>query len=115
LIKLFFLKEKFGYRKVIEKILNDHCRSNSDGIESKLIIDRKGDHYQILILGWQGKKRIFFPLVHIDLIGEKIWIQHDGTEEGVAMDLVDEGIPKCDIVLGFHSRKAREYTDYAVE
>ena len=106
---------KAFYRKVIEKILNDYCRNNIDGIESKLIIDREGDHYQILILGWQGKKRIFFPLVHIDLIGEKIWIQHDGTEEGVAMNLVDESIPKRDIVLGFHSLKAREYTDYAVE
>ncbi|MFB3041155.1 MAG: element excision factor XisI family protein, partial [Candidatus Poribacteria bacterium] len=43
------------------------------------------------------------------------WIQHDGTEEGIALDLVNEGIPKSDIVLAFHSRQVREHTDYGVD
>ena len=109
------MDRKWLYRKTIEKVLRDHSHTNLDNIESQLIIDREGKHYQILIVGWQGKKRIFCPLVHIDLIGDKIWIQHDGTEEGIALDLVNEGIPKSDIVLAFHSRQVREHTDYGVD
>jgi hypothetical protein len=40
-------------------------------------------------------------LLHIDIIDHKLWIQHDRTEEGVAVDLVAAGIPKEQIVLGF--------------
>jgi hypothetical protein len=32
----------------------------------------------------------------------KIWIQHDGTEIGIANELVKLGVPKDDIVLAFH-------------
>ncbi len=37
----------------------------------------------------------------LSLIGEKIWIQCDDTEEDVATDLLEAGVPKEDIVLGF--------------
>ena len=45
------------------------------------------------------KKRVYGVLIHIDLKGETIWIQYDGTEVGVANELVEQGIPKEDIVL----------------
>ncbi|MHC5722687.1 MAG: element excision factor XisI family protein [Nostoc sp.] len=46
------------------------------------------------------ERRIHGCLVHIDLIDGKIWIQRDGTEEGIAADLERAGIPKEHIVLG---------------
>lgn len=53
-------------------------------------------------------------LVHIDLIDGKIWIQRDGTEEGIAADLERAGIPIEHIVLGFRPPELRQYTDYGV-
>ncbi len=44
----------------------------------------------------------------------KIWIQRDGTEEGIAADLERAGIPKEHIVLGFRPPELRPYTGYAV-
>ncbi|MEG3439296.1 element excision factor XisI family protein [Pannus brasiliensis CCIBt3594] len=44
----------------------------------------------------------------------KIWIQHDGTEVGIANELVKLGIPKEDIVLAFHEPLIRQYTGFAV-
>ena len=40
--------------------------------------------------------------MHLDIIDGKIWIQHDGTEIGVANELVEMGVPKEDIVLAYH-------------
>ncbi len=57
---------------------------------------------------------LFGALIHIDLIGDKIWIQYDGTEEGVANTLVDLGVPKQDIVLAYHSPFMRQYDGFAV-
>lgn len=43
-----------------------------------------------------------------------MWIQHDGTDGGVASKLVEQGVPKQDIVLGFHSAFKRQFTEFAV-
>ncbi len=32
-------------------------------------------------------------VIHIDLLGDKVWVQYDGTEDGVATELVAAGIP----------------------
>jgi hypothetical protein len=45
---------------------------------------------------------------------ERVWIEHDGTEEGVANLLVKAGLPHDDIVLAFHSPRKRPLTDFAV-
>ncbi|MEN8221131.1 MAG: element excision factor XisI family protein [Pseudomonadota bacterium] len=50
-------------------------------------------------------------VIHVDIIEDKIWIQYDGTEEGIA---VDKGVPKETIVLGFRPPELRSYTGFAV-
>lgn len=35
----------------------------------------------------------------------KIWVQQDGTEVGIANELVELGVPKKDIVSGFNPPK----------
>jgi hypothetical protein len=51
--------------------------------------------------------------MHIDLKDGKIWIQHDGTEEGIANRLVEAGAPREDIVLVFHALYKRRFTEFA--
>jgi hypothetical protein len=53
-------------------------------------------------------------LVHIEVIGDKIWIHRDGLEDGIANELVKAGIPKTQIVLGFHPPNILPYTEFAV-
>ena len=55
-----------------------------------------------------------FPLVHIDIVGGKVLIEKDNTEDGVATELVEAGIPKTQIVLAFRSPEVRKQTEYAV-
>jgi hypothetical protein len=52
--------------------------------------------------------------LHLDIKDGKIWIQHDGTEIGIANQLVALGVPKSDIVLAFHSPFKRQFTEFAV-
>lgn len=83
-------------------------------IQSEVVFDRGRDRYLWMDVCWDGDRRIHGCLVHIDLIDGKIWIQRDGTEEGIAADLERAGIPKEHIVLGFRSPELRPYTGYAV-
>jgi XisI protein len=65
-------------------------------------------------LAGSKKSGYYGVLIHIDLKGETIWIQYDGTEVGVANELVEQGIPKEDIVLAYHSEFIRQYDGFAV-
>ncbi|WP_249213848.1 MULTISPECIES: element excision factor XisI family protein [unclassified Synechocystis] len=42
------------------------------------------------------------------------WVQRDGTEDGIANELVANGIPKEVIVLGFHEPSVRPHTGFAI-
>jgi hypothetical protein len=103
------------FRNCIQSVINEYAqrRSNQKDVEVQTIFDTERDHYQLLYLGWEGYKRIFYPIIHIDIRGDKIWIQDNATEEAIADDLMDLGIKRGDIVLGFHHPSLRQYTDFA--
>ena len=103
------------YRKCIEKIVSEYdtCKSD-DNIENQAIIDKKNDHYQVVNVGWDGHHRIYGCVFHIDIKDGKIWVQHDGTEIGITNKLLEAGIPKEDIVIGFHAEYKRKLTGFAI-
>ena len=103
------------YRQLIERILTEYARipyAYGD-IRTETVFDREGDHYLLVSLGWDNR-RVHGCLVHIDIIDGKIWVQRDGTEYGIAQELVDAGVPKDQIVLGFKSPDVRKHTGFAV-
>lgn len=91
------------YRQVIETMLSEYAAMpySYAPIHSEVVFDRVHDRYLWMDVGWDGDHRVHGCLVHIDLVDGKIWIQRDGTEEGIAADLERAGIPKEHIVLGF--------------
>jgi len=72
------------------------------------------DRYLLVEVGWENGYRIYGTVLHIDIIDNKLWIQHDGTEEGIADELVALGIPKQQIVLGFKPIDRRQVTEFAI-
>jgi hypothetical protein len=104
------------YREYIRQVLEKYggYRPAFDEVEFEIIRDTERDHYQLVSVGWHDQERIYGCVLHIDIKGGKIWIQHDGTEIGIANDLVALGVPKEDIVLGFHAPYKRPYTEFAV-
>jgi len=64
--------------------------------------------------GWNRTYRIHGSVIHIDIRNGKIWIQYDGTEDGIAEELVKIGIPRDRIVLAFKPPEIRPHTDFAV-
>ena len=104
------------YRDIIENILDEYTRipyAYGD-IRTEAVYDRSNDRYLLVNLGWDTGRRVHGSLVHIDIIDGKIWIQRDGTEEGIANELVSAGIPRDLIVLGFRPAEVRPYTEFAV-
>jgi len=104
------------YRHLIESILTDLARipyAHGD-IELQTVFDREKDHYVLILVGRDGVRRVHGCLVHVDIRGGKLWIQRDGTEHGVARELLEAGVPKDHIVLAFRSPEMRKATDFAI-
>jgi XisI protein len=104
------------YREEIRRLLEEYgTYTPSYGqVEVEVIIDPVNDHYLLMTAGWVGAQRIHGCTLHVDIKQGKIWIQHDGTEEGLATRLVEAGVPKEDIVLAFHAPFRRRFTEFAV-
>ncbi len=78
------------------------------------IFDTEHDRYQVLLNGWTDLKRSFAIVAQIDIRDNLIWVQQDNTELELAKQLMDHGIPKERIVLGFHAPYKREFMGFAV-
>lgn len=103
------------YRQHVQAVLSQYARYKPayGEVEIEQVIDSQRDHYELLTVGWNKQQRIHGSLLHIDIKDGKLWIQHDGAEEGVANVLVDMGVPKDDIVLAFHAPYKRPFTGFA--
>ncbi len=103
------------YRAIVQTLLSDYSdRRSTDEIESQSNFDLQRDHYQVVNVGWENNRRVYGCVLHLDIKNNKIWVQYNGTEIDIAQELVDRGVPKSDIVLGFQPFYRRPLTDYAV-
>ena len=105
-----------NYRKIVQNVILPYSNlhyANAPNVKNEAIFDEKNDRYLIMSVGWEADERQHSCVVHVDIINEKIWIQEDNLEDGIADELVENGIPKSEIVLGFHEPKIRKYTEFA--
>jgi XisI protein len=104
-------------RQVVMKILADYAdRSTVSNIQTLAVFDEKENHYQLLDIGWDEEgRRVFQPILHLDLIDGKIWIQENSTDWDIAKALVEADVQPSEIVLGMHSKMLRQLGDYAIE
>lgn len=105
------------YRQLIKNILTGHVelsnRFPKEGIEHLLIADEEHDHYILFDLGWSERKRVRNVRIYVRIKDGKFLIEHDLTEDGIATELLEAGVPKEDIVLAFHAPEMRQYTEFA--
>ncbi len=102
-------------REQVKTLLREYAALfANDEVETQIIFDETHDHYQLVDVGWRGDfDRVYGVIIHIDIRDGKIWIQRNMTESGIANELVERGVPKTDIILGFQSPFKRPFTEFA--
>lgn len=106
------------YQNLIKQILTEYDRISSQvpdpDIDEVLMFDDQRSQYLWFNIGWKNDKRVEAISVYVRIKNQKIYIEEDWTEEGIATDLLREGVPKEDIVLAFHDPETRKLTEFAV-
>jgi hypothetical protein len=107
------------YQDIIIEYLSDYANHskpvNLTDVEGKVVADRNTNSFQFLRVGWQGNHFVFSVVFHFDIKPDgKVWMQVNNTERDVIDVLMEKGIPKEDIVLGFRPPYARQSADLVV-
>ena len=107
------------YRQIIIALLKEYANTPvlslpNVEVEDQLLLDTERDHYQILTVGWEDGKRVYYPIFHLDIKKDKIWIQEDASDTDLVGELESRGVAKKDIILAFHKPVNRSFMDFAV-
>ena len=104
------------YRKIIVSVVKKHAQYQpSHGqIEALYICDQESDNYLLMDTGWDKTGRVHAVVFHLRIIDGKICIEWDGTERGITGELLELGVGKDDIILGFIRPEYRQFTDFSV-
>lgn len=104
------------YRQYVTDLINRYAsyKPKYGEIDIEAVTDHDHGHYEVVSVGWENDERVHGCIMHIDLKNGKLWIQHDGTDVGIADELVEMGVPKEDIVLAFQPPYKRPYTGFVV-
>ncbi|MEB3282117.1 MAG: XisI protein [Lyngbya sp.] len=104
------------WRRVIQEKLSEYTEIPYafGDLHCRLIVSEDRNNFLLITQGWEDDVQVHGCLVHVEIIGDKVWIHRDGIEDGIANDLVGAGIAKGNIVLGFHPPDVRLLTEFAV-
>lgn len=106
------------YREISKHIIQEvgeYDAGAEHDIRSQVIVDEQTGNYLLLMNGWKGERRFYGILIHIEVTEKgRVWVHQDNTDLIIVDKLLEQGIPKKDIVLGFHAPVMRPDTDFAV-
>ncbi len=80
--------------------------------ETYVISDKVNHHYQLVLTGWRGTRRSHSIPFHFDIKNGKIWVQLNNTDVDLDSEFKEWGVPKKDIVVGWHSDFLRHMEGY---
>lgn len=104
-------------RLLIKRVMNEFAEwANGSAQKTGEVIclfDETHDYYLLARVIW-GQYRCWQSVIaFVRLLNGKFWIEEDWTEDGLATDLLKEGISHQEIVLGFQPPEMRPYTEFA--
>jgi hypothetical protein len=105
------------YQELIIAYLTEYANTvrpvNLQGVANRVIIDKNNNSFQLVRIGWNGQKHIFNVVLHFDIIDDKVWLQRNNTDRDVVDTLIEKGMERHDIVLGFQPPFARGHFGFA--
>ncbi len=102
------------YRKIVEGIIHQHVEQEKKESNSELlaVCDAESGNYLLMEVGWEPSQRIYNTLFHLRLKDNQVWIEEDWSEQGIARELLDAGVPSNAIELGFQPPDLRPYVEW---
>lgn len=104
------------YKSLVRQTICDYAAQipELEGVDQKIIFHEELSYYALLHNGWLRGHRVYGNILHLEVKDGKIYIQHDGTEDGITDFFLDNGVPTHDIVIQRHPPEYRHLTEFAI-
>lgn len=92
-------------REIVKDVISKYARlqpSHGD-IRLDTVFDEQQDNYALMQSGWDRGVRVRGNLIYVTLRDDKVYIEYDGTENGISDELIKRGIPEDKIIFAFLS------------
>ena len=102
--------------EIVKSVLNDYAniRYTYGQVDRQTVFDRNKRRFLLMIDGWDNGKRVHGCLIDVQIKNDKLWIERDGTEDGIGLEFERLGVPKSQIVLAWYPEGIREEDGYAI-
>lgn len=104
------------YCQILKALIHrytDLSRSDTQ-VESIAICDPLQDSYMLIDIRWNPSGRVHSVPIHLRIKNHKVWLEWDGTDQEIAQQLIEAGIPQEDIVLAFYRPERQKLTGFAL-
>lgn len=104
------------YQSAILSLLKAYAAikpANMPEVEQEILADLERNHFALIRIGWAEGKFVYHSIMHFDIKDGKIWLQRNWTDRDLAEELVEKGVKRSDIVIGFIPPIARGHSGYA--
>ena len=88
---------------VVKEVINRYAQlkpSHGD-IRLDTVFDDDQGHYALMQVGWDRDRRVRGNLIYITLQDNRVIVEYDGMECGIAEDLVALGVASEQIILAY--------------
>lgn len=104
------------YQDAVVQFMEDYAADSAGKpVEKQVVADRNRNRFLVVAFGWPDEDELeCFTIFHFEIKNGKVWIQQNWTEIPVADELIERGVRREDIVLGFVPDYARADTGFAV-
>jgi hypothetical protein len=101
-------------RDILTRVAGHLQRIPKLDVDTLLVEDPVQAIFMLWRVGWHAGKRVNNTVIFARIRNGKVWIEDDHTDLTFYDELVRAGVPKSDIVLGFHAPEERRFGEFAV-
>jgi hypothetical protein len=99
------MDKQLKYQEIIVNLLETwkgYTISNLPNLTIDIHINKENSNFIVLSYGWHEDEYIYNVLFHIQIKDDtKVWLHEDTTGIGIAKELMEAGIQKEDLIIGF--------------
>jgi hypothetical protein len=101
--------------KIIQEVLENLAQHKPayGQLDYQVVFDHERKLFQVLVIGWLNDRYHCQIIVHLEVRKNLVWLQQDLTDANIAEQLIESGIPREQIVLGFQPEYKRGMYGFA--
>lgn len=104
------MDQTVSYAEILTKVVRaeEQYQPSFAPIKIVPVCDASSGQFLLLMIGWEGPRRVDRILFHAQLLDGQVYLETDGTEEGLSSLLIEAGIRAEDILSGLDEKRREQ-------